>query len=395
MGSAGLTRYRSAPSSYFSSFLDTPTADAGFGADDLEQLFNPRASSPETQRIFSRFMNTTAETIQENCFSNNSQFLPPKGKESEPQQQLQRQQSNDYSSASQIMYQSHNSEAANPAAMQNSYNRSFDSFTSNHAVQMKVEGGAGGGSSLVRHSSSPAGLFANINIENEFGSVRGIGNFGGGNSANAEASFSSASRFKNQMEFSSSSRLMDPISEIGNAGICENSRGPGPFDDNPSNDGDYIPGFATNSWDDSAVLSDNFLQELADNDNKRFSNVSDDQNNEGGNRPTTHLSHHLSLPKSSAELSAMEKLLQDSVPCKIRAKRGFATHPRSIAERVRRTKISERIRKLQELVPNMEKQTNTSDMLDLAVDYIKDLQRQVKTLSDSRAKCSCSAKQET
>lgn len=94
---------------------------------------------------------------------------------------------------------------------------------------------------------------------------------------------------------------------------------------------------------------------------------------------------------------------------------------------VRRTKISERIRKLQELVPNMDKvppsatctnpvslpnsrqpieqcmarkfamrgppqelthpqpctsvflqQTNTSDMLDLAVDYIKDLQQQVK-----------------
>ena len=33
----------------------------------------------------------------------------------------------------------------------------------------------------------------------------------------------------------------------------------------------------------------------------------------------------------------MEKLLQvpeDSVPCKVRAKRGCATHPRSIAERV-------------------------------------------------------------
>ncbi|KAK4407377.1 Transcription factor [Sesamum angolense] len=379
MGSAGLTRYRSAPSSYFASFLDTPSADGGFGADDLEQLFNPRASSPESQRIFSRFMNGTADTIQENSFLNmtmpskpqlNSQFLPPRSKESDPQQQLQRQQSNDYSSASQI-------------------------------ISMKVEGGgAVGGSGLIRHSSSPAGLFANINIENEFGSVRGIGNFGGGNSANAEASFSSASRFKNQMEFSSShssSRLMDPISEIGNNVIGESSRGPGPFDDNPSNDDDYIPGFASNSWDDSAVLSDNFLQELADNDNKRFSNanVSDDQNNEVGNRPTTQLSHHLSLPKSSAELSAMEKLLQDSVPCKIRAKRGFATHPRSIAERVRRTKISERIRKLQELVPNMEKQTNTSDMLDLAVDYIKDLQRQVKTLSDNRAKCSCSAKQES
>lgn len=51
----------------------------------------------------------------------------------------------------------------------------------------------------------------------------------------------------------------------------------------------------------------------------------------------------------------MEKLLEDSVMCRVRAKRGCATHPRSIAERVRRTRISDRIRKLQELVPNMDK----------------------------------------
>lgn len=30
----------------------------------------------------------------------------------------------------------------------------------------------------------------------------------------------------------------------------------------------------------------------------------------------------------------IDKILEDSVPCKIRAKRGCATHPRSIAERV-------------------------------------------------------------
>lgn len=132
-------------------------------------------------------------------------------------------------------------------------------------------------------------------------------------------------------------------------------------------------------------------------------------------RPRDDLPRQLSLPaasKSSSkppssasaaaspEMAAIEKFLQfqDAVPCKIRAKRGCATHPRSIAERVRtvpytrahlspprarhgmawrgvardpfpsipelkivsrlqvrRTRISERIRKLQELVPNMEK----------------------------------------
>lgn len=49
------------------------------------------------------------------------------------------------------------------------------------------------------------------------------------------------------------------------------------------------------------------------------------------------LTHQYSLPKTSSEMAAMEKFLQfqDAVPCKIRAKRGCATHPRSIAERVK------------------------------------------------------------
>ncbi|XP_076882139.1 transcription factor bHLH80-like [Bidens hawaiensis] len=88
----------------------------------------------------------------------------------------------------------------------------------------------------------------------------------------------------------------------------------------------------------------------------------------------------------------MDKILGDSVPCRVRAKRGCATHPRSIAERVRRTRISDRIRKLQELVPNMDKQTNTADMLDEAVEYVKFLQRQIQELREHQDKCTCSVK---
>ncbi|XP_038998297.1 transcription factor bHLH80-like isoform X1 [Hibiscus syriacus] len=88
----------------------------------------------------------------------------------------------------------------------------------------------------------------------------------------------------------------------------------------------------------------------------------------------------------------MEKLLEDSVPCRVRAKRGCATHPRSIAERVRRTRISDRIRKLQELVPNMDKQTNTADMLEEAVEYVKYLQRKIQELTELQTKCKCKTK---
>ncbi|KAL8031505.1 hypothetical protein ABFS82_13G029800 [Erythranthe guttata] len=85
----------------------------------------------------------------------------------------------------------------------------------------------------------------------------------------------------------------------------------------------------------------------------------------------------------------MEKLLEDSVMCSTRAKRGCATHPRSIAERVRRTRISDRIRKLQELVPNMDKQTNTADMLEEAVVYVKFLQKQIQELTEHQKDCKC------
>ena len=61
---------------------------------------------------------------------------------------------------------------------------------------------------------------------------------------------------------------------------------------------------------------------------------------------------------SSSSLELADKYMQqqqDQVAFKVRAKRGCATHPRSIAERERRTRISEKLRKLQDLVPNMDK----------------------------------------
>lgn len=150
----GLTRYRSAPSSYFAGLLSTPAGDGGFGADDFEQLFNPRASSPETQMIFSRFMNSSTADPPP---ITPPPPLPPPPQKLEPEEYLHPQQSNDYSPAPpQAVY----SEAATDTKV-------FAPFNPSSGAPNKIQrSGGGGGGGLIRHTSSPAGFFANINIEN-------------------------------------------------------------------------------------------------------------------------------------------------------------------------------------------------------------------------------------
>ncbi|XP_058183989.1 transcription factor bHLH49 [Rhododendron vialii] len=65
----------------------------------------------------------------------------------------------------------------------------------------------------------------------------------------------------------------------------------------------------------------------------------------------------------------------------IRARRGQATNSHSLAERVRREKISERMKFLQDLVPGCSKVTGKAVMLDEIINYVQSLQRQVEFLS--------------
>ncbi|MCO5592419.1 hypothetical protein L7F22_046422 [Adiantum nelumboides] len=83
---------------------------------------------------------------------------------------------------------------------------------------------------------------------------------------------------------------------------------------------------------------------------------------------------------------------QPHIPCegatgktkpRVRARRGQATDPHSIAERLRRERIAERIKLLQELVPNTNK-TDRAIMLDEIIEYVKFLLIQVRLLSMSR-----------
>lgn len=338
---SGLLRFRSAPSSFLSNFTES-----------LDSGVNLKKASFESERGLSRFANSSGGNGDKSRIAAEAVAGVPYSQQSFPGLPPHYPRQSSVSSSS---------------AMDGSYDfLEGKSMTSN----------------LLRQTSLPPGLFSNLSVQNGYGStIKGMGNYGGVNGSNGDVSPSS-NRLKSQLSFSSrqpsSLGMLSQISEI----ETESMEPGDPTNDKlrrtSSGDGRFFgsDNFLYSSWNDSLNFPDNFSAM------KR-----EQENGDLGGRVHM-LSHHLSLPKNSSE---MEKFMhfQDSVPCKIRAKRGCATHPRSIAERVRRTRISERMRKLQELVPAMDKQTNTADMLDLAVEYIKDLQQQFETLRDMRAKCKC------
>uniref|UniRef100_A0A7N0USH7 Uncharacterized protein n=1 Tax=Kalanchoe fedtschenkoi TaxID=63787 RepID=A0A7N0USH7_KALFE len=186
------------------------------------------------------------------------------------------------------------------------------------AANLKI--GEGGGSSssspaLVRHSSSPAGFLNQLTADlGGFSVPRGSGNYSRGSSSNGPGT----SRLKPQLSFTRQDSNMSQLS-----GITENI-----IDGLNQNSGhreahNYT--YANDAWDSGASIT------FSGPPSKRNKNEEEYLNCFSG------LEHQFSLPQTTLEMATVEKLLQipeDSVPCKIRAKRGFATHPRSIAERV-------------------------------------------------------------
>ncbi|CAN1269294.1 Transcription factor bHLH62 [Linum perenne] len=83
--------------------------------------------------------------------------------------------------------------------------------------------------------------------------------------------------------------------------------------------------------------------------------------------------------KAAAAAAAAAEAPKDYIH--VRARRGQATDSHSLAERVRREKISERMKFLQDLVPGCNKVTGKALMLDEIINYVQSLQRQVEFLS--------------
>ncbi|KAJ4723025.1 Transcription factor protein [Melia azedarach] len=229
-------------------------------------------------------------------------------------------------------------------------------------------------SSLVRQRSSPAGFLSHFASENGFSVTRETGNY---NSQGGSSSGLGVSRLKSQLSFTGQDSLSQ-ISEVSENGIDGVNSSSGHQNATHSY---ATTSFGMDSWENgnSIVFSapSNKRTKTLDGDILDCLNALETQ---------------FSMPQTTLEMATVEKFLhipEDSVPCKIRAKRGCATHPRSIAERERRTRISGKLKKLQELVPNMDKQTSYSDMLDLAVQHIKGLQNQVQKLDSELKHCTC------
>ncbi|KAJ8440273.1 hypothetical protein Cgig2_001608 [Carnegiea gigantea] len=62
----------------------------------------------------------------------------------------------------------------------------------------------------------------------------------------------------------------------------------------------------------------------------------------------------------------------------VRAKRGQATDSHSLAERVRRERINEKLKVLQDLVPGCYKTMGMAVMLDVIINYVRSLQNQIE-----------------
>ncbi|XP_047946334.1 transcription factor bHLH128-like isoform X2 [Salvia hispanica] len=266
-------------------------------------------------------------------------------------------------------------DASDSAAMQRRGEEEHGAANTTIGLQPSYGFGGGSSTALLRQSSSPAGFLNHLATaagdRNGFSVTRGIGSY---NSKGVAETGGGISRLNSQLSFTGKESL-SRISELeaAEAAAMDNHHQKKSYATTSSGGG------AFGMWEASSnnpimfsVAQPNRGKHVADSlDESQF---------------------QFSISQTAQDMEKLINIPQDSVTCKIRAKRGFATHPRSIAERERRTRISGKLRKLQDLVPNMDKQTSYADMLDLAVQHIKTLQDQVEKLNHDLDNCSCGCK---
>ncbi|XVF33757.1 hypothetical protein REPUB_Repub17cG0195800 [Reevesia pubescens] len=340
---SGLTRYRSAPSSFLDNLVNGSVTAGATGFQDYHDI---RSSTPEIETLFMLSCNGSANSDCHDTQEYGEKSVTVKQEESLSNiSQLNRCSSG--SSASDVMYQSlplHSLENGNTVGIGNSVETSFGLSRSlgiledSNSMQAKL--GNGNSSNLVRQSSSPAEVFSNLCVDNGLRVIRKVSTFRACNGTNDETASTSKlynnNNNNNHISFSSGpsscSRPMPGIAEVENESLGVNGPENGSLGSTGNGrDGHFISNLRTDFWNNASF---NGLKRARESDVDLFFGLSRSQTDQ--NRGSAALTHHLSLLKTSAEMAVVEKLwqFQGSAPCKIRAKRGCAIHPRSIAERV-------------------------------------------------------------
>ncbi|XP_012436700.1 transcription factor BEE 3 [Gossypium raimondii] len=96
---------------------------------------------------------------------------------------------------------------------------------------------------------------------------------------------------------------------------------------------------------------------------------------------TTEFEGNTNTRKKNITLGKGKKAKEAEEIIHVRARRGQATDSHSLAERVRREKINEKMRCLQDLVPGCHKTMGMAVMLEEIINYVHSLQNQVEFLS--------------
>ncbi|XP_077242250.1 transcription factor BEE 3-like [Tasmannia lanceolata] len=161
--------------------------------------------------------------------------------------------------------------------------------------------------------------------------------------------------------------------------------------DFPASFGDNFPGFFAVDCPNSA-LNPHFMASVIDENqaNKRKKEVAISESSSGNS--STPVSETVSgeeeknkrknsLGRGKIGRSNEKQVEKPKEVIHVRARRGQATDSHSLAERVRREKINERMRCLQDLVPGCYKTMGMAVMLDEIINYVQSLQNQVEFLS--------------
>lgn len=158
---SGLTRFRSAPSSFLESLANGSNSNDGGGANNCEDFRYFRPSSPEIDTFLAKYM------------------IPSNGSGDSGSHDLQefgektmKQEESEYSNGSpQMIYQNlpvHSFANDNSVGVGNTMDNSFgvvSSIAMDNSVQEKIAAG-NGSNNLIRQNSSPAGLFSNLGVDN-------------------------------------------------------------------------------------------------------------------------------------------------------------------------------------------------------------------------------------